>query len=79
MIPPERADIPSRDELTDATINIQSFVFNVFGGIDNLAWIWVWEKGQKRSDATPIADEHVGLGPKNTSVRSTLSQEFQDT
>jgi hypothetical protein len=78
MIPPERADIPSRDELTDATINIQTFVFNVFGGIDNLAWIWVWEKGQKRSDATPIPDEHVGLGPKNTSVRSTLSQEFQD-
>ena len=77
-IPPDRADIPSRDELTDATINIQSFVFNVFGGIDNLAWIWVCENGQRRRDATPIRDEYVGLGPKNSSVRSTLSQEFRD-
>src|ERR1700748_1920683 len=78
MIPPDRAELPSRDELSDATINIQSFVFNVFGSMDNLAWIWMHEKGQKRSDATPIPDGHVGLGPKNTSVRATLSKELQD-
>jgi hypothetical protein len=77
-IPPERTELPSRDELSDATINIQSFVFNVFGAIDNLAWIWMHENGQKRRDATPIPDKHVGLGPENTSVRTTLSQEFQD-
>jgi hypothetical protein len=76
-IPPERTDLPSRDELTDATINIQSFVFNVFGAADNLAWVWMAENGQKRGDGTPIPDTHVGLGPKNESVRQTLSQEFQ--
>jgi hypothetical protein len=78
MIPPDRADLPSRDELSDATISIQSFVFNVFGSIDNLAWIWVREKGQKRSDGTPIPDSQIGLGPKNTSVRATLSKELRD-
>jgi hypothetical protein len=77
-IPPERAELPSRDELSDATINIQSFVFNVFGAIDNLAWVWTYESGQKRGDGTPIPDGHVGLGPKNISVRATLSQGFQD-
>ena len=77
-IPPDRADLPSRDELSDVTINVQSFVFNVFGSIDNLGWIWVLEKGQKRRDGTPIPDVQVGLGPGNTSVRLTLSQEFQD-
>ena len=77
-IPPERAGLPSRDELTDATINIQSFVFNVFGATDNLAWVWMAENGQKRGDGTPILDTYVGLGPKNVSVRGTLSQEFQD-
>jgi hypothetical protein len=76
-IPPERTDVPSRDELSNATINIQSFVFNVFGAIDNLAWIWMMECGQKRRDGTPIRDTHIGLGPDNTSVRGTLSQEFQ--
>jgi hypothetical protein len=54
-IPPDRETLPSRDELSDATLNIQSFVFNVFGSIDNLAWIWVSEKGQKRADGTPKA------------------------
>ena len=53
-------------------------MFNVFGGIDNLAWIWVCEKGHKRRDGTPILDIQVGLGPKSTSVRSTLSQDFQE-
>ncbi len=77
-IPPERTVLPSRDELSDATINIQSYVFNVYGAIDNLAWVWMCEKGQKRHDGTPIPDTHVGLGPKNESVRGTLSQEFQD-
>ncbi|MEH2612898.1 hypothetical protein [Bradyrhizobium sp. AZCC 1693] len=76
-IPPERSDVPARDELSNATINIQSFVFNLFGAIDNLAWIWMMEHGQKRDDGTPIRDTHVGLGPGNSSVRGTLSQEFQ--
>jgi hypothetical protein len=76
-IPPDRSKLPSRDELSDATINIQSFVFNIFGSIDNLAWIWVSEMGQKRRDGTPIPDTHIGLGPDNSSVRFTLSEEFQ--
>jgi hypothetical protein len=78
QIPPERTELPSRDELTDATINIQSFVFNVFGAVDNLAWVWMAENGQKRGDGTPIPNTHIGLGPQNESVRGTLSQDTQD-
>jgi hypothetical protein len=77
-LPPDRVALPSRDELSDATINIQSFLFNVFGSIDNLAWIWMCERGQKRADGTPIPDTHVGLGPNNSSVRATLSRDFQE-
>jgi hypothetical protein len=73
-IPPERTDRPSRDELTDATISIQSFIFNVFGAVNNLAWIWMAENGQKRRDGTPIRDAYVGLGPDNTAVRGTRSR-----
>lgn len=78
LLPPERTEVPSRDELSDATINIQSFVFNVFGSIDNLAWIWVSENGQKRPDGTPIPNKYVGLGRENVSVLATLSEEFQE-
>jgi hypothetical protein len=59
LIQPERQELPTVDELSDATINIQSFVFNSYGAIDNLAWIWVSEKGQKRGDGTPILDNHL--------------------
>lgn len=77
-IPPDLNELPSREALSDATINIQGFVFNVFGAIDNLAWVWMHQIGQKRQDGTPIPDGHIGLGPKNTSVRATLSKEFQE-
>jgi hypothetical protein len=77
LIPPERRELPTADELSDATINIQGFVFNAYGAVDNLAWIWLSEKGQKRHDGTSIPDKHVGLGPDNTSVRQTFSADFQ--
>jgi len=72
FLPPDQLAIPGRDEIEDATINIQAFVLNVFGGIDNLAWIWVEEK------ALEIPHNKVGLGKNNTSVRRTLSNEFQE-
>src|SRR4051794_27542583 len=44
IIPPGTVRIPSRDKLYDAQINIQACVGNVYGCIDNLAWVWVYEK-----------------------------------
>ncbi|MGY3582566.1 hypothetical protein ACVIGB_008369 [Bradyrhizobium sp. USDA 4341] len=72
---PARQELPTADELSDATINIQGFVSDAYGALDNLARIWVSEKGQKRSDGTPIRDTHVGLGPDNKSVHQILSAE----
>ncbi len=77
LIPPERHQLPTSDELSDATINIQSFIFNTYEAVDNLAWIWVSEKGQKRGDGTSIPDAHVGLGRKNISVRQLLPATLQ--
>jgi hypothetical protein len=42
-------------------INIQAFVFNVFGSIDNLAWIWVQEKSLAKEDGSAIPSAWVGL------------------
>ncbi|MGB6176678.1 MAG: hypothetical protein WBF43_10170 [Methylocella sp.] len=78
ILPPDLAELPTHDELLDATINIQAFVFNVFGSIDNLAWIWVWEKGLTNDDGSPISPLLVGLGKKNKLVRDSFSPEFQE-
>jgi hypothetical protein len=48
------------------------FVMNVFGALDNLAWIFVSEKALK------IRRMEIGLGPKCTTVRASFSQEMRD-
>ena len=78
ILPPNRADLPSMDELFDGMINIQAFVFNMFGSIDNLAWIWVREKPVRNEDGSEIPKSWVGLGKDNKFVRSSLSAEFQE-
>lgn len=78
ILPPDRTTPPTSDELSDAVINIQAFVLNVFGSIDNLAWIWVCEKGLTKKDGSPIPPSLVGLSHKNEIVRGSFSIEFQD-
>lgn len=78
VLPPDRGDEPpERDEVLDATINIQAFTFNIFGAIDNLAWIWVTETQLKRNDGSPIPNSWIGMGPNNIHVRKSMSKEFQ--
>jgi hypothetical protein len=76
-LPPEREDIPDRDEVVDATIAIQSFVFNTFGCLDNLAWIWVYEKDVRSEDGVELTPRWVGLGKGNKRIRSSFSNEFR--
>ncbi|MGC2224166.1 MAG: hypothetical protein WA624_18380 [Methylocella sp.] len=78
VLPPDRADLPSIDELFDAMINIQAFVFNSFGSIDNLAWIWVQEQPVRKEDGSEIPNSWVGLSKNNTFVRGSLSTGFQE-
>jgi len=77
IFPPDRIELPTHDELHDATINIQAFVFNVFGSIDDLAWIWVCENNLKTPDGDPIPNREVGLQKKNKLVRGSLSTGFR--
>lgn len=78
IFPPDRTELPTSDERHDATINIQAFVFNVFGSTDNLAWIWVRESGLTKNDGSPIRSSSVGLRKKNKLVRDSFSPEFQE-
>jgi len=75
ILPPEREDIPERDEVVDATIAIQSFVLNTFGCLDNLAWILVYEKDIKGKDGNELDPKRVGLGSKE--VRISFTDEFR--
>jgi hypothetical protein len=74
---PERSDKPSRNERLDLAINLQSFMFNVFGCIDNLAWIWVKEKEIRNRQGRPLRGQQVGLRSGCVAVHETLSREFR--
>ena len=77
-IPPERDEIPSREERSAATINIQAFVFNAFGCLDNLAWIWVKETDLTMENGSDLPNGYVGLREKNKLVRASFSPEFRE-
>ncbi|MGA9010245.1 MAG: hypothetical protein WB495_26010 [Xanthobacteraceae bacterium] len=74
LIPPETTEVPPRTTLYDGQIQAQSFIANVFGSVDNLAWVFVYEHGL---DAV-MPRKHVGLRKDNADVRSHLSADSQE-
>ena len=77
LLPPERAEIPNREDRKDAEINNQASVLNTFGCIDNLAWIWVKEKNIIKADGSTLPRSWVGLGKENKFIRASFSADFQ--
>ena len=73
IIPSGTVRVPSRNRLYDAQINIQACIANVYGCIDNLAWVWVYEKGLEKK----ISRNRVGLRKTNTAVRDSLRPAFR--
>ncbi len=72
IFPLERESLLNRDELNDVMINLHAFFVNIFGILDNFAWVWVYEK--KLSEE--IRKEKVGLfKPK---VKSRFPKEFRE-
>lgn len=67
---------PVRQSIDDAAILLQAFVINVYGSIDNLARLWVWEADVKYK-GRPIPPMYIGLTPDNTAVRESLSAAMQ--
>ena len=47
--------------VVDAATAIQAFTMNAFGCLDNIAWIWVYEKDIKSGDGTELQRKNVGL------------------
>lgn len=77
ICPPDRDKKLSTDELSDLAINLQSFVFNVFGCLENLAWVWVKEKDIRNNKGELLANFQIGFGSKYEYVRNSFSYEFR--
>lgn len=77
ILPPEREDRPSMEDLVDAVVYIQAFTFNTFACLDNLAWIWVCEKKLTTDKGEIVPSTKVGLGRKCKIVRRSLPADLQ--
>jgi hypothetical protein len=77
-IPPDKDEIPSKEQIFDATISIQAFLINAFGCIDNLARIWIHEKPVTTTKGKPLPRGEIGLFVHHTRVRGSLSQGFRE-
>lgn len=73
LCPPGRTDKLTPDNRKDLEINLQAFVFNVFGALDNLALVTIHELGIKISPA------RVGFLKEEIDeiLLSTLSRRFR--
>jgi hypothetical protein len=78
IIPPGSKRRPKGERVDDVIINLQAFVFNASGCLDNLAWIWVLEKDVPGDDGAKLAPSRVGLGRRYKEVWRSLPREFKD-
>jgi hypothetical protein len=76
-LPPELEETPARETLLDAAIFIQAFVFNVFGTLDNLAFVWVNERDVRKPDGTKLPNGRIGLTKDKERVRESFSEGMQ--
>ena len=67
IFPIDRIELLSMDELHDIDINMHAFYVNIFGLLDNLAWVLIHEKKL----TTKIDKKAVGLYAKKTQKHLT--------
>ena len=70
VFPADRTKLLSEEERDDVEINLHAFVINIYGVPDNLAWIYVLEKG--------ITLKHSRVGLFNNETQKHLPREVCD-
>jgi hypothetical protein len=77
-LPPDLVEVPERATISDATISLQAFTANVFGCLDNLAWIWICERDLRANDGTPMLPRRIGLGPRYREIWRSLPVDLRE-
>ena len=78
LLPVDFTGVPDKKTVDDSVIAVQAFIFNVFGCLDNLAWIWVEEKQVRKADGQKLPRNWVGFGSKHVTVRESFGEDFQN-
>tara|TARA_B100001057_G_C22793750_1_gene928723 strand:+ start:454 stop:1209 length:756 start_codon:yes stop_codon:yes gene_type:complete len=69
-----------RRVVRDAEVLLQSFTMNVFGALDNLAWVWALENDLRNAKGSPLGpSEMVFSGRRSKALRKSLSKELKNS
>lgn len=72
IYPPNSSNV-DRAYVRDAEVFLQSFTMNVFGAIDNLAWVWALENDLRNASGTPLGpSDMVFSGKRSKILRKSL-------
>lgn len=77
LLPPEQEEVPEAWDVKEATVHIQSFISNIIGVLDNLAWVWIIERRLKRKDGEDFAPRQVKLSKDCRELWKDLPTEFR--
>ena len=77
VVPPDSLHT-SRANLLDVTAFIQAFLFNIYGAIDNIAYLWNISANPNDSKGKAFARSAIGLRPSNVAFKATLPKETQE-
>ncbi len=72
-----QAILPEEEAILGAEIAAHAFLVNVYGAIDNLAWVWVCEKNVQDQKGQVVKQGNIGFLRGNTIVRASLPTELQ--
>lgn len=76
IYPADRLQPLKEYERHDVEINIESFIINTSGCLDNMAWVWTYEKDLFNKNPK-LTKFDVSL-QKNKKIRKTFSPEFKN-
>ena len=78
ILPPDQSEIPEIDTVYDAMIYIQAAIFNTYGALDNLAFIWVLERKVLGKNGRPLPNMQIGLAKGKGDVRGSFPEGLQN-
>lgn len=72
ILPPTRVDLLEDDEVSETSINLHAFYVDLFGLLDNTAWVFAFEKGL----SSQLRRTSIGL--YSSELQKYFSKDFSD-
>ncbi|OSQ42785.1 hypothetical protein [Thalassospira alkalitolerans] len=78
LLAPSLEEVPEGRTVKEATVHVQSFVSNVIGVLDNIAWVWISERDLKHRNGDDFSPKEVKLSRDCRDLWRDLPLDFRN-